>query len=274
MCTSFAVYGQKKAVYGMTFDTDEIDLKLKVRSYKDMNYFFFSGLAGNEFRDIAGVNSEGLFVCTQAVEYGPGFMASCDENDWFAFDIFDEVLKKTRKASEFYEVSGKRVISYPRNPLYPELGLHTMIADQSGDAFIIEEGNDQNVVCPVQNNFIVMTNFPNGNFAGMDYKNISGMGSDRYIRAYEYIQNNIENFGVNEAFDILGKTSQANTLCAIVYDPSEKEIYLSFKKDFSKKWKISVTDKTIKSLDGFLSNNMIHFTNGEILVNDLLSLYK
>ena len=34
MCTSFAVYGQKKAVYGMTFDTDEIDLKLKVRSYK------------------------------------------------------------------------------------------------------------------------------------------------------------------------------------------------------------------------------------------------
>ena len=27
MCTSFAVYGQKKTVYGMTFDTDEIDLR-------------------------------------------------------------------------------------------------------------------------------------------------------------------------------------------------------------------------------------------------------
>ena len=30
MCTSFAVYSQKKAVYGMNFDTDDIDLKLKV----------------------------------------------------------------------------------------------------------------------------------------------------------------------------------------------------------------------------------------------------
>ena len=35
MCTSFAVYHQKKAVYGMNFDTDEIDLKLIVNSYHD-----------------------------------------------------------------------------------------------------------------------------------------------------------------------------------------------------------------------------------------------
>lgn len=33
-------------------------------------------------------------------------------------------------------------------------------------------------------------------------------------------------------------------------------------------------DKTIQSLDGFLNNNKIQFTNDEILVNDLLSLYK
>ena len=30
MCTSFAVYHQKKAIYGMNFDTDEIALKLKI----------------------------------------------------------------------------------------------------------------------------------------------------------------------------------------------------------------------------------------------------
>lgn len=29
MCTSFAVYHQEKAVYGMNFDTDDIDLKIK-----------------------------------------------------------------------------------------------------------------------------------------------------------------------------------------------------------------------------------------------------
>ncbi|WP_324293144.1 hypothetical protein [Lacrimispora defluvii] len=48
----------------------------------------------------------------------------------------------------------------------------------------------------------------------------------------------------------------------------------SFKKDLSKKWKISVIEKTIQSLDGFLNNNKIQFTNEEIFVKDLISLYK
>ena len=44
--------------------------------------------------------------------------------------------------------------------------------------------------------------------------------------------------------------------------------------DFDKKWKISIIEKTIQSLDGFLNNDRIEFTNGEILVKDLISLYK
>ena len=209
MCTSFAVYSQQKPVYGMNFDTDDIDLKLKVNSYKDKNLFYFSGFAGNKYRDIAGFNSEGLFICTQAVDYGPGFKAGCDENDWFAFDVFDEALKETKKASEFFEILNKRVIAYPRNPLYPDLGLHTIIADKTGDAFILEEGSNTNAVSPIYNDFIVMTNFPNGKFKETNYKEVHGIGADRYICAYEYI-NNIDSFGINEAFEVLNKTSQEN----------------------------------------------------------------
>ena len=101
MCTSFAVYSQEKTIYGMNFDTNDIDLKLKINSYNDMNLFYFSALVDNKYRDIAGFNSEGLFICTQAVEYSPGFKSSCDENDWFAFDIFDETLKTTKKHLNF-----------------------------------------------------------------------------------------------------------------------------------------------------------------------------
>lgn len=274
MCTSFAVYHQEKAIYGMNFDTNEIDLKLKINTYHGRNLFYFSALLNNIYRDIAYFNSEGLFICTQAVEYGPGFKSSCDENDWAAFDIFDEALKKTRKSSEFFEILGKRVISYPRNPLFPELGLHTMIADKTGDAFILEEGNGINTVSPIQNDFIIMTNFPNGNFKEANYNEVYGIGADRYICAYEYIQNNIYNFGIKEAFEVLSKTSQKNTLCSIVYEPLKNEIHISLKKDLSKRWKISINEKTIQSLDGFLSNNKIQFTNDEILVNDLISLYK
>lgn len=274
MCTSFAVYSQEKAIYGMNFDAAEIDLKLKVNSYNDMNLFYFSGLLDNKYRDIAGFNSEGLFICTQAVEYGPGFKSSCNENDWFAFDIFDEALKKTRKTSEFFEILNKRVISYPRNPLFPDLGLHTIIADKTSDAFILEEGNDTNIVSPNHNDFIIMTNFPNGYFKEANYNKVYGIGADRYICAHESIHNNIHSFGINEAFEVLSKTSQENTLCSIVYEPLKNEIYISFKKDLSKKWKISIIEKTIQSLDGFLNNNKIQFTNEEIFVKDLISLYK
>ncbi|WP_017810688.1 hypothetical protein [Clostridium saccharoperbutylacetonicum] len=41
MCTSFAVYGQEKTIYGMNFDTDEIDLKLKINSYNYKNILIF-----------------------------------------------------------------------------------------------------------------------------------------------------------------------------------------------------------------------------------------
>ncbi|WP_234123573.1 C45 family peptidase [Clostridium hydrogenum] len=279
MCTSFAVYSQEKAIYGMNFDTDDIDLKLKINSYNDKNIFNFSALMENKYVDIAGVNSDGLFICTQAVKYSPGLKSSCNENDWFAFDIFDEALKKTRKTSEFFEILNKRVISYPRNPLYPDLGLHTIIADKSGDAFILEEGNDTNMVSPIDNDCIIMTNFPNGDFKEADYNKVYGIGADRYICAHEYIHNNIHSFGINEAFEVLKRTSQDTTsqtptLCSIVYEPLKNEIYISFKKDLSKKWKISIMEKTIQSLDGFLSNNKIQFTNGKIFVKDLISLYK
>jgi hypothetical protein len=279
MCTSFAVYGQETIIYGMNFDTDEIDLKLKVICHNDKNIFYFSGLLDNIYRDIAGVNSDGLFICTQAVKYSIGFKSSCNENDWFAFDVFDEALKKTRKTSEFFEILNKRVISYPRNPLFPDLGLHTIMADKSGYAFILEEGNDTNIVSPIHNDFIIMTNFPNGDFKEADYDKVYGIGADRYICAHEYINKNIHSFGINEAFEVLKRTSQdttfqSPTLCSIVIEPLKNEAYISFRIDFDKKWKISITEKTIQSLDGFLNNNRIEFTNGEILVKDLISLYK
>lgn len=60
MCTSFAVYGQEKTIYGMNFDTNDIDLKLKVNTYHDRNVFYFSALLDDRYRDIAGFNSEGF----------------------------------------------------------------------------------------------------------------------------------------------------------------------------------------------------------------------
>ncbi|MDF2950415.1 MAG: linear amide hydrolase, choloylglycine hydrolase family [Sedimentibacter sp.] len=256
MCTSFAVYGREKTIYGMNFDSDDI------------------GLIDNKYLDIAGVNSDGLFIYTQALEYSAGFKPSCSKNDVFAFDIFDESIKETKKVSEFSEILNNRIIVFPGNPLFPGFGLHTIIADKYGDAFIIEEGIDENIISKIMNDFIIMTNFPNGAFQGLNYDKVYGCGADRYICAHEYISNNINSFGINEAFEVLKRTSQEITMCSIVFEPLKNEAYISLKTDFEKKWKISITEKTIQSLDGLLSNNKIQFTNGEIFVKDLINLYK
>lgn len=274
MCTSFAVYNEDKVYYGMNFDTEEIDLKLKLSCLEDKTIFYFTALVGSIYRDIAGINSDGLFICTQAVEYSPALLPSCNENDWYVFDIFDKGLKKTHSISDMYEMINDKVIKYPKNPLYPDIGLHTILADKTGEAFILEEGNDTNITTGLKKDFIVMTNFANGDFKNASYDKVYGRGADRYICAYEYINQNSYSFGINEAFEVLRKTSQENTLCSIVFEPLKNEIYISFKIDLNKKWKISLNEKTIHSLNGFLSNNRIQFTNGEILVKDLISLYK
>lgn len=269
MCTSFAVYGKESIIYGMNFDTEEIDLKLKIKSYKDKNIFYLAGLLDHRYRDIAGINSDGLFICTQAVENRPGSKPSRNENDWSAFDIFDEALKKTQDTTGFLELLNKRVIMFPRNPLFPDFGLHTIIADKTSNAVILEEGIDTNIISRSHNDFTIMTNFLNGDFNGTDYSKVYGCGADRYICAYEYINQNIHHFGVNEAFEILRKTSREDTLCTIVYEPLRNEIYIRFKKDASKKWLISIDDRTIQLMDGVLGNDKIQFTNEEIFVNDL-----
>ena len=69
-----------------------------------------------------------------------------------------------------------------------------------------------------------MGNKTTWNFKGANYNEVYGIGADRYICVYEYIQNNIRSFGIEEAFDILNKTSQKNTLCSIVYEPLKNEI--------------------------------------------------
>lgn len=150
----------KKNIYGMNFDSDYIDLKLKINSYNYKNIFNFSGLIENKYIDLAGFNSDGLFIYTQALEYSAGFKPSCSENKVIAFDIFDEALRKTEKASEFFEILKNRTVEFPNNPLFPGYGLHTLIADKYGDAFILEEGKDENIISKITNDFIIMTNFP------------------------------------------------------------------------------------------------------------------
>ena len=279
MCTSFAVYSQNNPIYGMNFDSYDIDLKLNICSYADSNVFYFSGLMGNKYIDIAGINNSGLFICTQALEYSPNFRPCRNEDNVCVFDVAEQSLRVGNKVSDFLDVLNNRNAFYSvKNPFFPNMGLHTIIADKYGDTVILEEGTDANVISKIDGKFMVMTNFPNGSFKNQKFDEVYGCGADRYIEAYKDIDYRINNFGVNDAFDILRKTSQdmssrAPTICSIVFEPLKLEAYVSFNVDFDKKWKVSMKEKTICSLNGLNNNNPIIFSSEGLIVEHLYEFY-
>lgn len=274
MCTSFAVYGQSNPIYGMNFDADDTDLKLNMIDDAVSTTFYFSVFMEQAYRDIAGMNSNGLFICTQALEYGPDFKPGSHDNKVYAFDVIGESLKAGANVSDFFDILNNRNVFYSTNPLFPEMGCHTIIADQYGDAVILEEGLDENVISKIDRPFMVMTNFPNGNFKDRKYDEVCGCGADRYIKAHEIINDKIGSFGVYDAFDVLRKTSQDITICSIVLDPLKSEAYVCFKMDFDKIWKVLLKEKTICSLNGLNDNQPVSVAAEGIIAKQLYKFYE
>lgn len=263
MCTSFAVYSHNNPIYGMNFDSEDIDLKFNIYNYAERDVFYYSALMDNKYIDVAGINSNGLFICTQLAEYSPDFQPCSNGDNVCVFDVVEESLRTGDKVSDFLNILNNRKAYYSvSNPSFPNLGLHTIIADQYGDAVILEEGVT-NVISKTNSNFIVMTNFPNSNFRNHKCEEVHGLGADRYITAYKDIENQISNFGIKEAFDVLRKvkqdaTSQTPTICSIVFEPIKLEAYICFK-SFDKKWKVLIKEKIIQSLNGLNKNDSIVF---------------
>lgn len=274
MCTSFAVYGQDNPIYGMNFDADDIDIKLNIHNYADSSVLNFSVLMDNVYRDIAGMNSNGLFICTQALEFGPGFQPCRNDNNVYAFDVIEESFKAGANVSDFFDVLNNRNVFYSVNPLFPSMGCHTVIADQYGDAVILEEGVGTNVISEIDGQFIIMTNFPNGDFKNRRFDEVCGCGADRYIKAYHGISDKMGSFGEKDAFDVLRETSQDITICSIVFEPLKWEATICFKLGFDKKWKIALKEKTIHSLNGLNDNRSIIFTDEGISAEQLYKFYE
>lgn len=153
----------------MNFDSHDIDLKLNIYNHGDSAAFYFSVLMDKTYRDVAGINSNGLFICTQALEHSPNFQPCSNENNAYAFDVIEKSLKAENKVSDFLDILNNRNVFFSTNPLFPNMGLHTLIADKYGDAVILEEGINTNVLSKIDGKFIVMTNFPNGSFENQKF---------------------------------------------------------------------------------------------------------
>ncbi len=266
-CTSFAVYSENN-IYGMNFDYPKTEIRLIIHKIKDVKAFSMEFKQGNEYLPFAGMNSKGLFVATQLLYPGKQAKTKLDENEIYIGEL-GELIGKYEKVGQIKKhIENKKLVNMP-------ITIHKLFADKFGDSIIVEVGDDENKIVKAKDDFAVMTNFSNFDFKDKTYKDVSGIGADRYKIAYEYIKENFDDFNLESGWEVLKKTAQASgsylTQCSMIFDPQNQDIYIVIKSDFEKIWKVSLEKETIETIKGFEEPIEIKMNSNGILLSDLTS---
>lgn len=272
-CSSFAVYSKDNTLYGMNFDYPDTEVMIKTFQKSNLKVFSMSFRSGSEdgkFSPTVVYNSNGLFINTQMQFPEAKGKNTPGKGECF----FDEVEKYIYGAGDTNGI--KKFLNSKRIVQYTSPTLHSLIADKNGNAMIVETGDKNNEILPINNKFIVMTNFRNSDFKNVAYSNVEGTGADRYQAAYEYIEKNINKFDIDNGMEVLNKTRQASggfpTQCTMLFNPRNNEIFISFKNDFNKVWKINLNKSTIETYKGFNKYHKIRLTSKGITAAELQNL--
>ncbi|NLW46507.1 MAG: hypothetical protein GXY86_04110 [Firmicutes bacterium] len=266
-CTSFAEYSDT-ILYGMNFDfIPNTELKFVVDKSGDGKVFLMRSQIGDTFIETIGMNDKGLFAAFMMQfpeQMGKSILAENEITTWDLF-MMSRSCERCQQIMDF--LKNRRLV-------HIDLTTHLFFGDQYGDSTIIEVGDDDNVIIPMEGQFNVMTNFSNTGFIGKPYTEVIGAGDDRYKTAYEHIQKNINNFSVETGLETLALTQQSDgtfpTLCSMIFDPENKEVYIVLNRGFSKVWKLSMEKETIESFKGFDKPITVKMKPEGILASELI----
>ncbi|KAB3531045.1 linear amide C-N hydrolase [Alkaliphilus pronyensis] len=266
-CTSFAVYSEN-SIYGMNFDYPDTEIRLIIYKEEDVKALSMEFKQGDDYLPFAGMNNKGLFVATQLLYPKKPAETKLDEDEIYIGSL-GALIGKYEKVEQIEKhIENKKLVNMP-------ITIHKLFADKFGDSIIVEVGDNGNEIVKVNDDFAVMSNFSNYTFKDETYKNVSGVGADRYKIAYEYIKENFNDFNIETGWEVLKKTSQTsgsfNTQCSMIFDPQNQDIYIVVKRDFEKIWKVSLEKETIEPIKGFENSTEIKMSSNGILLSDLTS---
>jgi len=274
-CTSFAVYSNSGTIYyGMNFDYQHVEMRFSIAENNDLKYFHLEFNSNGYFSSTVGMNSKGLFSSCQMLYPEVNEWHYPGEDTIHIGQLYYLSLTNTGSVDtivEYLQITGMKVIhTYG-------LTLHDIFADTSGNAIVLEVGNPDPLITEIQNQFLVMTNFPNSDFEGQPYYEVTGVGTDRYKAAYEYIESNIEDFNYEDAFETLQRTVQSSgsfaTQCSFVFDPLNLNIFIVIERNFDKIWKVDLENSTIETYSGFDSYHNLVIDSQGVLASDLETIF-
>jgi hypothetical protein len=248
-CTSFAVYSGK-TLYGMNFDYPPNEIRFSIEEHGTGAVFIGSFWMEEHYGRTVGMNERGLFSSDQMVFPLRAGVEEPGEDEVHIWNAFYWGLRECTTVDEVMAWIGER-----RLVQYPTLPLHNLYADPSGNAMVVEAGEDGNVLTEIDGPFLVMTNFHNGDFQGAVLNEIHGEGADRYRTATTYMEGHLAEFDIDHAFEVLRQTAQGSgdfkTRYSLVFDPEAREIYVALECDYDHIWKVSLDARTIETYAGF-----------------------
>ncbi len=112
------------------------------------------------------------------------------------------------------------------------------------------------LVTEVEHGFLVMTNFPNGRFAGRSYDEVEGIGADRYVTAYKAIaRGGRTRLGFRRPWQSCMTPPSHTVQCAPLYvhwcSIRLATMCMWFVPGFERVWRVSLEERLIETYSGF-----------------------
>jgi hypothetical protein len=252
----------------MNWDYPEVKTRFAISEYNGFKVFHMDFNIFDGFATTVGMNNKGLFTAVQ-MQYPPmPTVQKMNRNEIDMNDLAVNMLYGYENIDQIKEfLKNKNVVNH-------YLTIHDQFADKFGKAIVVESDDNETRISEIKNKFMVMTNFANSVLNTYDYSQIFQVGSDRYAKAFEYIEKNISKFDLNYAFQCLNNTAQTSgsypTQTSIVFIPDKNEVYISLKRDFGKVWKVSIDNGTIATFKGFKNYFEKKIDKSGILMKELL----
>ena len=251
-CTSFASYAGPSPIFAMNFDYAHLPMKLLMETHGDIKTFHlaFEKEIGEVkfFAKTGGMNNKGLFYACQELDPAQPNPPTPSETN-LPLPALNEMIGTSTKVSQLKAVADLKQIVQVQG-----VTLHTLFADATGDAVIMEPDNETCHLTAMDGKWIVMANFANHTLTGKSIQDAQGLGDYRFKIMHKRLKENGEALSPEEAMRILSDAKNRNpecpTTCSMVFTPKNAEVFICFHRDFETLWRVSINGGTLECIKG------------------------
>jgi len=233
MCTSF-VFRKENVMVGMNFDNDGKRYKIHARPGKsfqvmvEVNKTFFPSL---------GISGSGIFVNDQMVDStGVGKYKRQNDKRWVTTSLIRHILESDIGFDEIFDLlESVEIVNAPNS------STHNLVVDRMGNTCVVEPGRRNISSGPQDSGWYALTNFPLSDYKEVVPGDVSGSGTDRYLKICQEMAATGSVMSVEKGFGILKGVSQNNltwrTELSMIYDCTQRELYYCVEQNFEEIYK-------------------------------------